>query len=159
VGRLRSLQAAPGGPLTLDLTTVVPKALDLALGEWVPELERYARAVVHSKLVVVDPRSDHSVVIAGAHNFGQWASRCNDENMVIVEGNRRLATAYAAHIAGLYRHYRLRYLLHLRQRFPRAAPALEQLIARRTDDSWQDAAFAAGSPQQRELECWLGPPP
>jgi phosphatidylserine/phosphatidylglycerophosphate/cardiolipin synthase-like enzyme len=63
-------------------------------------------AIIHDKLVVIDPRLDDCHVILGSHNLGFKASYSNDENMLIVSGNRALAEAYAVHI--LDDHYRFR---------------------------------------------------
>jgi PLD-like domain len=61
--------------------------------------------IVHSKAIVVDPFSDDCAVITGSHNFSVSASDKNDENLVIVHGNTKLAQAYALHINGVYDHY------------------------------------------------------
>ena len=62
-------------------------------------------AIVHSKAIVIDPFSDDCAVITGSHNFSASASQKNDENLVIVRGNKQLAQAYALHINGVYDHY------------------------------------------------------
>ncbi len=62
-------------------------------------------AIVHSKVIVVDPFSNNCAVITGSHNFSDSASGKNDENLVIVRGNTQLAQAYALHINGVYDHY------------------------------------------------------
>ncbi len=62
-------------------------------------------AIVHSKAIVIDPFSDNCAVITGSHNFSTSASQKNDENLVIVRGNQKLAQAYALHINGVYDHY------------------------------------------------------
>lgn len=65
-------------------------------------------AIIHDKLVVIDPLSPDCTVILGSHNLGFKASYCNDENMVIVSGDQALAEAYAVHILDVYDHYRFR---------------------------------------------------
>lgn len=65
-------------------------------------------AIIHDKLVVIDPLSLDCTVILGSHNLGFKASYSNDENMVIVSGDRALAGAYAVHILDVYDHYRFR---------------------------------------------------
>jgi phosphatidylserine/phosphatidylglycerophosphate/cardiolipin synthase-like enzyme len=62
-------------------------------------------AIVHSKVIVIDPFSKNCAVITGSHNFSDSASEKNDENLVIVRGNTKLAQAYALHINGVYDHY------------------------------------------------------
>jgi phosphatidylserine/phosphatidylglycerophosphate/cardiolipin synthase-like enzyme len=68
-------------------------------------------AIVHSKIIVIDPFSDDCAVVTGSHNFSVFASEKNDENLVIVRGNKRLAQAYAVHINGVYDHYSWRVFL------------------------------------------------
>jgi len=54
-------------------------------------------AIVHAKAIVIDPFSDNCAVITGSHNFSVSASERNDENLVIVRGNTKLAQAHAVH--------------------------------------------------------------
>ncbi len=68
-------------------------------------------AIVHSKTIVIDPFSENCAVITGSHNFSDSASAKNDENLVIIRGNSRLARAYALHINGVYDHYSWRAFL------------------------------------------------
>lgn len=65
-------------------------------------------AIIHDKIVVIDPLSPECCVILGSHNLGFKASYSNDENMVIVTGDRALAEAYAVHVLDVYDHYRFR---------------------------------------------------
>ena len=51
-------------------------------------------AIIHDKVLVVDPFADHCVVVTGSHNLGHKASFDNDENLVVVEGNKSFAVAY-----------------------------------------------------------------
>jgi hypothetical protein len=74
-------------------------------------LSNHLMAIVHSKVIVVDPFSDQCAVITGSHNFSVSASEKNDENLVIVRGNKKLAQAYALHINGVYDHYSWRAFL------------------------------------------------
>ncbi len=65
-------------------------------------------AIIHDKIVVIDPRSPDCTVILGSHNLGFKASYSNDENMLIVTGDQELAAAYAVHVLDVYDHYRFR---------------------------------------------------
>ena len=66
------------------------------------------QAIIHDKIVVIDPLSDACSVIMGSHNLGFKASYSNDENMVIVSGHRALAEAYMVHVLDVFEHYRFR---------------------------------------------------
>ncbi|AZO32397.1 phospholipase D-like domain-containing protein [Mesorhizobium sp. M1B.F.Ca.ET.045.04.1.1] len=68
-------------------------------------LANHMMAIVHSKAIVIDPLSPDCVVITGSHNFSPNASEKNDENLIIIRGNQKLAQAYALHLTGVYDHY------------------------------------------------------
>jgi len=74
-------------------------------------LPAHLNAIIHSKTIVIDPFSDDCVVVTGSHNFSPAASRNNDENLVIIRGDRALAQAYAVHVEGIYDHFAWRAFL------------------------------------------------
>ena len=95
-------------------TVVQPQGMDADLGPWIGEVTRktflsqIGHAIVHSKVLVIDPLSDNPVVVTGSHNFSAPASEKNDENLVIVRGHKQLAIAYATYVMSVYQHYRYR---------------------------------------------------
>jgi len=101
-------------------------------------------AIVHSKTIVIDPFSDQCAVITGSHNFSDSASQKNDENMVIVRGNRKLAQAYALHINGVYDHYSWRAFLG-------SGGDADQIY--KPLDGWKP-----GGSRAQELEFWMKEP-
>ena len=107
-----------------------------------------AHAIIHDKIVVLDPFSDNCVVITGSHNLGYRASYNNDENLLLIRGNRALAEAYAVHVMDVYDHYRWRFNLAQKG----TAKAWWGLAA---TDQWQDKYFAGDSPSTPELQFWL----
>ena len=78
---------------------------------WQKEILNAGFAIVHDKIMVIDPFSDDCVVITGSHNLGYKASYDNDENFVIIEGDKKLAVAYATHVLDVYDHFAWRYLV------------------------------------------------
>lgn len=90
-------------------------------------------AIIHDKLVVIDPLAKDCTVILGSHNLGFKASYSNDENFLIVSGDRDLALAYAVHILDVFDHYRFRAIQTERAR-AKKKPWSGYL---ETDDSWQ----------------------
>jgi phosphatidylserine/phosphatidylglycerophosphate/cardiolipin synthase-like enzyme len=91
-------------------------------------------AIIHDKIVVIDPRSDDCTVILGSHNLGFKASYSNDENLVVVQGHKALAAAYAVHILDVYDHYRFRAIETERAR--RGQSGWSGFL--QTDDTWQN---------------------
>ncbi|MHC2437472.1 phospholipase D-like domain-containing protein [Bradyrhizobium sp. USDA 4451] len=123
-----------------------------AFGQWEAELNQAGHAVIHDKIVVIDPFADDCVVITGSHNLGYKASYNNDENMAIIRGHRAIAEAYAAHCLDVYDHYAWRYWL---QTSPNTA---WHFLA--TDDSWQNSYFSADNQvKSAELSFWLSATP
>lgn len=127
---------------------VLPEAVDQQSAFWVKELLKLptAHAMVHSKVVVIDPFGDKPAVITGSHNLGPRASSVNDENLLIIEGNASLAAAYAVNIMGVYDQYRWRYV----RSQSRKAGSWAGLVAA---DTWQDPWFTDPR-HQRELTFW-----
>jgi phosphatidylserine/phosphatidylglycerophosphate/cardiolipin synthase-like enzyme len=111
--------------------------------KWEAELYKIGHAVIHDKILVIDPFTDESVVVTGSHNLGFKASYSNDENLVIVRGNRAVAEAYAAHVLDVYEHYRWRYRL---QAPIRAAFAKLKLAHpdKKAGELWNMAVASAG---------------
>ncbi len=91
-------------------------------------------AIIHDKLVVIDPLAKDCTVILGSHNLGFKASYSNDENFLIVSGDRDLALAYAVHILDVYDHYRFRAIQTERAR-AKKKPWSGYL---ETSDHWQE---------------------
>lgn len=57
---------------------------------------------VRSRVLVIDPFGAHPVVITGSHGLSRAASKMNDENLNIIEGNAALAAEYAVNIMSVY---------------------------------------------------------
>ena len=118
-----------------------------AFGAWEAELYRYGFAIIHNKVVVIDPFSNNCAVITGSHNLGYRASHNNDENMIIIRGHKPLAQAYACHVLDIYDHYAWRYWL---QKFPDqfGKPLAE-------DDTWQERYILGDQEKSPELRFWM----
>jgi phosphatidylserine/phosphatidylglycerophosphate/cardiolipin synthase-like enzyme len=132
-------------------TVVAATAVKDQFSFWEKELLKsspQAHAIIHDKIVVLDPFSENCVVITGSHNLGYRASYNNDENLLIIRGNRALAEAYAVHVMDVYDHYRWRF--NLAQKGTKNA-----WWGLAKTDQWQDKYFASGSPSKPELQFWL----
>jgi phosphatidylserine/phosphatidylglycerophosphate/cardiolipin synthase-like enzyme len=98
-------------PYTFDqggLHIVRAANLDDPIDNFQVEILKVGNAIVHDKIVVIDPLSENCVVATGSHNLGFKASYENDENLLIFRGAQALAQAYAVHIIDVYDHYRFR---------------------------------------------------
>ena len=108
--------------------------------------------MTHDKILVVDPFSPACAVVTGSHNLGHRASFNNDENLVIVRGQRALAAAYATHVLDIYDHFSWRWTLQNRARAPGAPEATLSLDS----DAWQSRYFDnQGNIKIAQLRFWL----
>jgi phosphatidylserine/phosphatidylglycerophosphate/cardiolipin synthase-like enzyme len=155
----RAIYTNPKAPKVLMIRAAAIGAFDL-IGDWEQEMLKYGQAIIHDKIVVIDPLSkDDCVVITGSHNLGYKASYANDENLLIIKGNRALAIAYMVHILDVQDHYKFRAILE-QQAFERATgkagtkPPVGKGILN-VDDTWQDK-YLSGKPNP-EQTYFLGP--
>jgi len=119
-------------------------AINDVVGDFQRELLSAGHAIIHDKIVVIDPMSETDcVVITGSHNQGFKASYANDENMLILRGNKPLALAYTTHVLDIYDHYKFRAVLEQQKRDAMLAgkPAPKRPTGKgflQTKDTWQD---------------------
>jgi phosphatidylserine/phosphatidylglycerophosphate/cardiolipin synthase-like enzyme len=99
-------------------------------------LSQVGHAIIHSKVLVIDPFSKDPVVITGSHNFSSTASQKNDENFIIIKGDRELAEAYSVNIMGAYAHYRWRAFVSQTNR---------PFNGLKDDDKWQAPRLASAT--------------
>jgi phosphatidylserine/phosphatidylglycerophosphate/cardiolipin synthase-like enzyme len=107
-------------------------------GVWEREIYKLGHAVIHDKIVVIDPFTDDSIVVTGSHNLGYKASYSNDENMLIIRGNRPVAEAYAAHVLDVYEHYRWRWRLLNQAKKKDEVETSTAWHMLKPNDKWQD---------------------
>ena len=79
-------------------------------------------AYIHSKFMLVDPLGADPVVVTGSANFSEPSTRSNDENMLIVRGDRRVADIYFTEFNRLFFHYYYRSVVELTSRMRDAQP-------------------------------------
>jgi len=60
---------------------------------------------VHSKVLVIDPLSDDPLVCSGSANFSNGSLTTNDENMLLIRGNQRVADIYFTEFDRIFRHF------------------------------------------------------
>jgi phosphatidylserine/phosphatidylglycerophosphate/cardiolipin synthase-like enzyme len=117
---------------------------------WQKEILNAGFAIIHDKVLVVDPFADDCVVVTGSHNLGHKASYDNDENLVIVEGNKKLAVAYATHILDVYDHFSWRYTVK------RLGPKGANQLLKSKPDEWMEKYFdASGQIKTAQLKFWM----
>lgn len=136
-------------PMNLDVFT--PSGIKQQFAFWAKEFVRGGKisVLVHSKVLCIDPFGAHPVVVTGSHNFSAMASESNDENFLVIEGDRAVAEAYAAHIISVYDHYRWR-------QYVASTTAAGKQPWQKLDDnaSWQKSRLNSAK-QQAEWKFWM----
>jgi phosphatidylserine/phosphatidylglycerophosphate/cardiolipin synthase-like enzyme len=90
-------------------------------------------AYIHSKFLLVDPLGTDPVVVTGSANFSEASTNDNDENMVIIRGNQRVADIYFTEFNRLFNHYYFRSVY--KNAKEKKAPVSESPFLM-PDDSW-----------------------
>jgi len=96
---------------------------------------------VHTKFLLVDPLSDDPLVCSGSANFSKNSLIANDENMLLIRGNTRVADIYLTEFDRIFRHF------YARDAINRVATKPGQKNPLELDEgfTWMDANFKDGS--------------
>jgi phosphatidylserine/phosphatidylglycerophosphate/cardiolipin synthase-like enzyme len=131
--------------------------LDTELGQWVAETDTRALglnvhvAFVHTKFLLSDPLGADPIVVTGSANFSVASTKDNDENMVIIRGDRRVADIYFTEFNRLFNHYYFRSVAE-RSTAEETAKALELV----ENDSWLADKYQPGTLRTKRVEQFTG---
>jgi len=88
--------------------------LHTALGRWVVETDNTKIGLtkwvtfIHLKFLLHDPLGADPIVVTGSANFSEASTEENDENMLVIRGDRRVADIYFTEFNRLWAHYQFR---------------------------------------------------
>jgi phosphatidylserine/phosphatidylglycerophosphate/cardiolipin synthase-like enzyme len=121
----------------------------MLLAERLTGLNRHV-LYVHTKYALVDPLTEDPLVITGSGNFSDASTKNNDENMLIIRGDTRVADIYLGEFMRMFNHFFARDLVN-RQR----NRSISHLTHLSPDDSWREVHYRDG-PQQKERLYFAG---
>ena len=104
---------------------------------------------VHSKFLLVDPLSADPIVVTGSANFSPASTEENDENMLVVRGDLRVADIYFTEFNRLFNHYYFRSVRENRRRRGQPAPDQPSLFLDEGPE-WQQK-YAPGNFRAKRL--------
>jgi phosphatidylserine/phosphatidylglycerophosphate/cardiolipin synthase-like enzyme len=122
---------------------------------------------IHAKTIVVDPYGESPRVLIGSANFSRPSCSDNDENALLITGNRRLAAIIATEFMRMYDHYKTRYYIDLTDkenkkiknenkiRKKNGQPLKHYLSTDNflvSNDSWSKTAFDPESPSHKYMD-------
>jgi phosphatidylserine/phosphatidylglycerophosphate/cardiolipin synthase-like enzyme len=115
---------------------------------------------IHTKYMLVDPLSAEPIVVSGSANFSKASTDTNDENMLIIRGNKRIADIYFGEYLRLYNHYSFREAVKRdldQEKIGEATEWTPQFLD--DSDDWMRDYFAPDDPSARFLrrEYFAGP--
>jgi phosphatidylserine/phosphatidylglycerophosphate/cardiolipin synthase-like enzyme len=115
---------------------------------------------IHTKYLLIDPLTDDPTVITGSANFSPNSTTDNDENMLVIRGNTRVADIYLSEFMRLFTHLKFRFDLVGKSKAARAPnPAEPDVSASKhlhEDNAWTKDYFKAASPKARERQLFSG---
>lgn len=67
---------------------------------------------IHDKFMVIDPLGNAPVVVTGSANFSARSQHANDENMLVISANKRVADIYFGEFMRVFDHLYSRYIVN-----------------------------------------------
>jgi len=103
---------------------------------------------VHTKFMLIDPLTDDPIVISGSANFSEASTKKNDENMLIIRGNTRIADIYLGEFMRLFNHFYFRY--HANRLSRRLDGDAKKRAFLAEDDTWTDRYYNPDSVKTKQ---------
>jgi hypothetical protein len=156
---LSDKQLTQGPLITRDRDVVYAAGAKFDKGELPSFLEEKLTGLnrnlyIHDKFLLIDPLGEDPTTVTGSANWSPTSQTGNDENMLVIRGDRRVADVYFGEFMRLFDHLYARYLA----RKIKAATATPRPGAGylRPDASWVAAHFGGG-PKSRRRQYFHGP--
>lgn len=100
---------------------------------------------IHTKYMLIDALGDDPIVITGSANFSSASTTENDENMLVIRGNTRVADVFLGEFVRLFNHFKVRNLVNAQT--PAEREASRHLCE---TDAWTKPWFTDGAPENAE---------
>jgi phosphatidylserine/phosphatidylglycerophosphate/cardiolipin synthase-like enzyme len=97
--------------------------------------------------MLIDPLSDDPLIVTGSANFSNASTKNNDENMLVIRGDKRVVDIYLGEFMRLFKHFYFRYLVTHFNAFDAETGKRGNLAP---DDSWREPYYRKGSVKYME---------
>ena len=151
----RDMDLLNGSPLNeVAVANILPRnEFERWMAEHLTGLNAHVK-YVHTKYMIIDPLGEDPLIITGSANFSDASTRKNDENMLIIRGDRRVADIYLSEFMRLFNHFQFRGLVRARAATgPESARSF--LVP---NDSWKARYYEPGTPKYLERLYFAGHP-
>ena len=118
-----------------------------SLNEFLNTISKNVR-FTHNKFALVDPLGDDPVVVTGSANFSDASTTQNDENMLVIRGDKRVADIYLGEYMRLWRHHNYRDIVIK----VNEATGKEEHNYLTSSDSWTKDYYRPGSVKSKRRE-------
>ncbi len=109
---------------------------------------------IHTKFMLVDPLGKDPLVVTGSANFSRPSQRINDENMLVIRGDTRVADIYLGVFLRIFDHHYARYLVKKLTALGASDPNAGYL--KETTSSWLSAHFDPKSYKSKRRRYFVG---
>ncbi len=147
IGKDRDVLFAAGGRLEAGV-------LSNFLGERSNPLNRHD--YIHNKFMLVDPLGSDPLVVTGSANFSQPSQISNDENMLVIRGDTRVADIYFGEFMRIFDHHYARYLVKKIREAGRGNPDAGYL--KQSAAEWLPAHFDSASYKSKRRQYFVEEP-
>jgi len=108
---------------------------------------------IHTKFMLVDPLSDDPLVVTGSANFSRPSQRTNDENMLVVRSDTRVADIYFGEYMRIFDHHYARYVVRKLRAAGKGDPDAGYL--KDDPDDWVPSHFDPNSYKSKRRKYFL----
>jgi phosphatidylserine/phosphatidylglycerophosphate/cardiolipin synthase-like enzyme len=109
---------------------------------------------IHSKVLLIDPMSDDPLVCSGSANFSTNSLVENDENMLLIRGDTRVADIYMTELDRLFRHFYARDVIN---KLAKDGSTTNPLWLD-TTDQWITENYKSGGYKSNRRQMFFPPP-
>lgn len=109
---------------------------------------------IHTKFMLVDPLTDDPLVVTGSANFSRPSQRINDENMLVIRGDKRVADIYFGEYMRIFDHHYARYVVRKLQAAGEGDPNAGYLKDKAED--WVPSHFNTSSYKAKRRKYFVG---
>lgn len=107
---------------------------------------------IHTKFMLKDPLSADPIVVTGSANFSRPSTNENDENMMIIRGNTRVADIYFTEFMRFFNHYYFRWIVRLLSQSGNLDPDNPAFLL--PNDDWTDQ-YKTGKYKRKKVQMYV----
>jgi len=142
-----------------NVIVAVANELELnVLDRWVAERRSLSNESnvkwIHTKYALMDPLGPEPVVITGSANFSKASTDSNDENMLVIRNNKRVAEIYLTEFMRLHSHYAFREAVAIARE--RGEDFETERAYLSPNDDWQREHYREGSDRWMRRRYFVG---